>query len=61
MGEIFASHSSDKGLISRIYKELKNLNSRTINNPVNKWPNELNRQFSKEEAFLVSKKYMKKI
>jgi hypothetical protein len=41
---------SDKGLISRIYRELKNLNSQGINDPMKKWANELNRAFSKEEV-----------
>jgi hypothetical protein len=43
MGEIFVSYTSDKGLITRIYKELKKLTSQRINNPLNKWANELNR------------------
>jgi hypothetical protein len=50
MGEIFASYSSDKGLISRIYREFKKLNSQKINIPVNKWARELNEEFSKEEV-----------
>jgi hypothetical protein len=33
--KIFTSYSADKGLISRVYKELKKLNSQRINNPVN--------------------------
>jgi hypothetical protein len=41
---------SDKGLISRIYRELKNLNSQGINDPMKKWANERNRAFSKEEV-----------
>jgi hypothetical protein len=57
MGKIFASYSLDKELISRIYKELKNLNTRRSNNPVNKWPNELNKYFSKEVQ--MANKYMK--
>jgi hypothetical protein len=51
-------YSSDKGLISRIYRELKN-NSQRINNPVKKWAHELNREFSKEEV-QITNKYMKK-
>jgi hypothetical protein len=36
------SYSSDKGLVCRIYKELKKLNTRRTNNPMNKWANKLN-------------------
>jgi hypothetical protein len=35
-----ASFSLSKGLICRIYKDLKKLNSKITNNPVNKWTNE---------------------
>jgi hypothetical protein len=41
MGENLHQLSTDKGLISRIYKELKKLNSRRNNNPINEWANEL--------------------
>jgi hypothetical protein len=47
--EIFASYTSDKGLITRIYRELKKLNSPKINEPMKKWTSELSRTFSKEE------------
>jgi hypothetical protein len=47
--KILASYRSDKGLITRIYRELKKLNSPKINEPVKKWATELNRTFSKEE------------
>jgi hypothetical protein len=57
--KIFASYSSDKGLISRIYRELKKLSPQRINTPVKKWAHELNREFSKEEEQMASK-YMKK-
>jgi hypothetical protein len=50
-GKIFASCISDKGLIGRIYKELKN--------PINKWASEFNRQFSKQEVQMAHA-YMKK-
>jgi hypothetical protein len=47
--EIFASYVSYKGLISRIYRERKKLNSPKINEPIKKWATELNRTCSKEE------------
>jgi hypothetical protein len=48
-----------QGLITRIYKELKKLNSPKINKSIKKWATELNRTFSKEEI-QIAKKYMKK-
>jgi hypothetical protein len=54
--KIFASYISDKGLITRIYKELKKLNSQKINDPMKKWTNELNRAFSKEKVQMAKKK-----
>jgi hypothetical protein len=44
--KIFASYTSDKGLITIIYSELKKLNSPQINGPIKKWASELNRTFS---------------
>jgi hypothetical protein len=48
--KIFDSYSSDKELISIIYRELKKLSPLRINIPVKKWAHELNRKFSKEEV-----------
>jgi hypothetical protein len=48
-GEIFASYTCDKKLITRIYRELKKLNSPKINEPINKWATELNKCFQKKK------------
>jgi hypothetical protein len=57
--KISASYTSYEGLMNRIYKELKKLNSPKINEPINKWAAEQNRTLSKEEI-QMAKKHMKK-
>jgi hypothetical protein len=59
MVDKLSSYTTDKGLITRKYKEHKKPDSQNINDPMKKWANELNRAFSMEEV-QMDKKHMKK-
>jgi hypothetical protein len=52
---IFTYPTSDRKLISNIYKELKKVVSRKSNNPIKKWGSELNKEFSPEDYRMAEK------
>ena len=57
--KIFVRYSFDKGLIFRIYKELKQNYKKKTNKSIQKWAKDMNRYFTKEDIYEANN-HMKK-